>query len=154
MPDHFEPWTRRPCQFTNTSGPGKTTTWFKVASNLNAIQNNMSRNQKIKIKIPNHKALSATLYTGEPATAQSAHGKPPEVRIVSSCPSSRVSQISTFVKKLTGSGLIWFSEALRVSWYQFVPELSSSTPCTSIPKFWNFYGGQKIKFLIPFNFVV
>ena len=31
----------------------------------------------------------------------------------------RVSQISTFVKKLMGLGLIWFSEALRVQWYNF-----------------------------------
>ena len=29
------------------------------------------------------------------------------------------SQISTFVKKLTGSGWIWFYEALGVQWYHF-----------------------------------
>ena len=32
---------------------------------------------------------------------------------------SRVSKISTFVNKLMGSGLIWFSEALRVQWCHF-----------------------------------
>ena len=30
------------------------------------------------------------------------------------------SQMSTFVKRLMGSGLMWFSEALRAQWYHFL----------------------------------
>ena len=40
-------------------------------------------------------------------------------RLFYECMYSRVSMISIFVKKLTGSGLIRFSEALRVQWYNF-----------------------------------
>ena len=50
------------------------------------------------------------------------------------------------VKKLTGSGLIWFSEALRVHLVPFFQEMTCCMPCALTHKFWNSYGGQKIKF--------
>ena len=62
----------------------------------------------------------------------------------------RVSWISTFSKNLTESGLIWFSEVLQVQWHHFFQELTYPTPCALASKFWNFYGGQKVKFSIPF----
>ena len=40
---------------------------------------------------------------------------PPQLQV-----RSRVSQMSTFVKSLTGSGLIWFSEGSQVPWYHFL----------------------------------
>ena len=67
---------------------------------------------------------------------------------------SRVSQISTFVfKKLTGSGLMDFSEALRIQWYIFsrVKLLYAMRISTQFLKFlWE----PKIKFSILFHFVI
>ena len=75
----------------------------------------------------------------------------PETRAFYECMYSRVSQISSFVKKLMSSRVICFSEALQVQWYHF-QELTCSTPCALAPKLWNFHGEPKNSFPYPFIF--
>ena len=76
--------------------------------------------------------------------------------ILQSCKwiNSRLSQISTFVINLTGSGLVWSSEALRFQWYHFsrIDLFCAARISTQVLKF--FIGAKKIKFSIPFHFAI
>ena len=67
---------------------------------------------------------------------------------------SRVSQILTFVKKLTGSGLIWLSEALRVQWSHFFSRIDLLYVMRLSTQVSKFLGGPKNNVFSLLSFVV
>ena len=66
--------------------------------------------------------------------------------------STRVSQIWTSVKRLTRSGLIWFSETLRVPWYNFSQNWLALPRAHWHPSFDFFGGNKKYSYQSPFIF--